>query len=736
MSIFLKRLTMQGFGAFLQKRIGPFKPGMNVVYGQNEAGKTTITKFIEGVLFGWESAHGNRNTYRPQNVERSGFFVLCDSETGAEYELSRQKNAEGLLGNEDALTLVADIDKDTFATMFLLTSDELRTLRNTPDVTARLLTAGSGTAASPAEVLRIIQEKLGECTSKAASAENSIVKLKAKSEELRQAIREVSDQTERVKDQNKELHEIENQRGNMQEHQQTLNEEIERLRAAQAELRQIDEQIAEIKKILSDICEQETQLKHEEDQYQLQVNHDLAEISEQDEMRIRESLETLGAERARREHAVDVARENFLSSSSIYQAFIEQEASGLNQRQQSRQRTTQLIVSIALPIVLLIAGIPAFVAGRMNHSLSVSLVGVGLVICGVIMAVAAFVLLFRPSPRDSIREEKRQSLQWVMLQDEKKFDSCQNELLECKQSIAAYLASVGLEAAQGSLRQAQKMLDEAQRIRGDMNRFSQRRQALLSQRRADEVRLQSLQNSRDIIIKDLIQRFAKEGSPLCTPVTQESLGQILAVRLEQRERLQEELESLNHRAGELKNILKEAEREQRFETLKLENAQVTTRLHEACDAYARLLLAQSMLESAVMVWEGRSQPEVYAHASRLLNEMTGGAWVEVRMNEQAALRVIDRFQEERNPSQLSYATCQQLYLALRIALLMTADNVGRALPILADDILVHFDDERSVQAAKALVELSTHRQVILFTCHQSLVELMQTVDPDLNLVRL
>ena len=74
--------------------------------------------------------------------------------------------------------------------------------------------------------------------------------------------------------------------------------------------------------------------------------------------------------------------------------------------------------------------------------------------------------------------------------------------------------------------------------------------------------------------------------------------------------------------------------------------------------------------------------------------------------------------------------------ALRIALLMTADNVGRAVPILADDILVNFDTSRRAGAARALAELARMRQVILFTCHEEVVEALREADPTLNEVEL
>ena len=86
----------------------------------------------------------------------------------------------------------------------------------------------------------------------------------------------------------------------------------------------------------------------------------------------------------------------------------------------------------------------------------------------------------------------------------------------------------------------------------------------------------------------------------------------------------------------------------------------------------------------------------------------------------------------REPVHLSLGTCQQLYLALRIALLITADNVGRNIPIIADDILVNFDSKRRAAAARALAELARHRQVIMLTCHEEIVDTMRLADSSLN----
>ena len=109
MSRFMEQIHIGRFGAFEDYRIGPFERGLNVVYGPNEAGKSTIASFVGGVLFGWEEAHGVRNTYSPVTGERSGALVFSDGTVA-----SRENNEDGLKGDAQPTN---DIDSATFKTM-------------------------------------------------------------------------------------------------------------------------------------------------------------------------------------------------------------------------------------------------------------------------------------------------------------------------------------------------------------------------------------------------------------------------------------------------------------------------------------------------------------------------------------------------------------------------------------------------------------------------------------------
>ena len=55
--MWIEKIQIKNFGKFHEKTI-EFEPGLNIVYGANESGKTTIHNFLTGMLFGIEKSRG------------------------------------------------------------------------------------------------------------------------------------------------------------------------------------------------------------------------------------------------------------------------------------------------------------------------------------------------------------------------------------------------------------------------------------------------------------------------------------------------------------------------------------------------------------------------------------------------------------------------------------------------------------------------------------------------------
>ena len=50
----IREIHIERFGKFSHCRVVPVSSGLNVIYGRNEFGKTTLLEFIRWILFGFE----------------------------------------------------------------------------------------------------------------------------------------------------------------------------------------------------------------------------------------------------------------------------------------------------------------------------------------------------------------------------------------------------------------------------------------------------------------------------------------------------------------------------------------------------------------------------------------------------------------------------------------------------------------------------------------------------------
>jgi len=720
---FLKHIKLVSFGAFYNKVVGPFSPGLNVVYAKNEGGKTTLNAFVSGVLFGWEDGRGASNTYKPSNAEREGFLFFENEKTKEEIELYRSRNILGLQGETE---FIDDIDKETFKAIFGLSSDELRDLRNTSDITSKLLTAGSGTVASPASALGETQKRIAEYTSRAAEFDFSLVQLEQKQTALREDMNLAAEEAERFKVHDRELADLAPKREEMQKKIQLLNREIEDLSAYQA----IREKLYDLQtKTLEDkqaLQLEEGKLLAQMKQFKAAQQSEPITLAANKEAAIREKIDSFTEEVNRAEASLSLAKQDFVDSHAAFKVLDEMPQPD-KEPEEDRKRRTKLVGTIVPSVLFAVAGLALLIFGILESLMAFTISGIILIVGALVFLGVMLFLGSRPEEPEDDGEKDREAALKIMLQDQKKMELREAEKQSLNKTIRVYLEQAGLEQAYGSPKRARELLDEAKDFRAKESKLAQEIMAVSAQIKKADENLEDIKTQKAEALEVL--EFTKEP-------TQGEISNTVNEKTQERTELLEASKNVNHRYGELQQELSQAKGQKSFDALKLEHQQIRTQQKESAQDYARLLLTKRILETAITAWESKSQPEVYKQASRILSQMTLGKWEKVSASPEGKPQVKDGTKTTRDPLHLSLGTCQQLYLSLRIALLMTAENVGRAIPIMADDILVHFDAERSRGAIVALAELATQRQVILFTCHEEIVRLMQSCHPQINLVEL
>lgn len=112
-------------------------------------------------------------------------------------------------------------------------------------------------------------------------------------------------------------------------------------------------------------------------------------------------------------------------------------------------------------------------------------------------------------------------------------------------------------------------------------------------------------------------------------------------------------------------------------------------------------------------------PAVLDTAQLYFSKLTAGAYQGLVMNTDGY------FEAERQDgmyfriAELSQATKEQAYLALRLSLAVSMQK-SHPFPIIMDDAFVHFDRSRLQQMINLVTELQKEHQFIYFTCHESM----------------
>ena len=167
------------------------------------------------------------------------------------------------------------------------------------------------------------------------------------------------------------------------------------------------------------------------------------------------------------------------------------------------------------------------------------------------------------------------------------------------------------------------------------------------------------------------------------------------------------------------------------------SAALTRRQIQTLEAeYAALQLARETLDQANTTLQNRFSPALGKRAAEIFRQLTADRYQGVVLDRNLHLSAEPAGAGlYRDAALLSAGTADQLYLAARLAICDLVLPPESAAPIILDDALSNFDDDRCAAALKWLRQEAERRQILLFTCHSREADFFAG-DPSVSIQRL
>ena len=180
-------------------------------------------------------------------------------------------------------------------------------------------------------------------------------------------------------------------------------------------------------------------------------------------------------------------------------------------------------------------------------------------------------------------------------------------------------------------------------------------------------------------------------------------------------------ENISNKLENLVNLKEEYEElEERLENLEKRNNAIN--------------LTKEILTKAYINMKNNITPKFTENLSYNISKISKGKYNKVTINDEKGLIVENEYGEYIPAELLSVGTIDQLYLSLRLS--MIDDMTNEKMPIILDEAFAYYDDDRLENILKFLSENMQNHQVIIFTCTQRERRIFDKLQIAYNLVEL
>ena len=274
------------------------------------------------------------------------------------------------------------------------------------------------------------------------------------------------------------------------------------------------------------------------------------------------------------------------------------------------------------------------------------------------------------------------------------------------------------DAAAAALRELSARLSELGD--GDPSRGAEAAAAMLdardgADRLEEELRLEH---------PELDQVLAEVREAEAEGVGWDELEDALATQDERLRELEAEGQQLQREAAGLATKVQHAAQAETADQVGGRIGEVEERIRDAKRRRDRAFLLARLVAEADRRFREKNQPQLLLRAGEHLQAVTGGRYDQIGLADGGSgsfqlsgpADVVPRDVE----GSVSQGTREQVYLALRLAIVDHLDAGEETLPLFMDEVLVNWDAVRRDRALDLLEKVSKTRQIFFFTCHPAM----------------
>ena len=745
----IKSIYISAFGGVKDLRLN-LDDSFNVIYGENENGKTTVMSFIKMMFYGSDRAKGDlakspRKKYTPwDNSQMAGSIEFekdgknyrlerifgesnsTDKVTLINTDLGTRENVSADIGTKLLGLSSAAFERSIFIGQFGFPENNANAEGEINSKLSNLALTGEEDASFDEVYKRLEKAKLALASKsgRAGEYDKNLVSLKA----LNDALLKANETQEKINFGNLKAKEIIAEIEKLQQKAGKLKVTIDKeqdFRNAQKlrELLKLKAELDNITKALT--LENGTVI---DEMFLKKIDFCLSKINS-----VKAKIEALENENKAIQQGLDLALDPNKASPEK-SAELEKKINALEQKQvelkQQYDNSQNALNNKKSPnIVLLILGIILGLGGA-AATLYNLYIGTGVSVLGIALIVVYIALT-------TANSAKKKELEGSLLNLKLELNELMAVITLEKSNLNAIITALNSNAAmienqQNHLKENGKKIEELSKekavLSGELevllgNTFNSTEiDSTLEELREKAATQKEIKQKINYILKDVGNISYEMAAQKIKEAESFGEAQDFETIKAEYDGILEEITAKKTDATAILTEIKAAEKVmENPETLKKQIADLTAKTENQARYVADLELAMAVLTESFSEVRRSYGSVLDNKTGEIFSGITGGKYngINVSKSFDISVQKTDIF-GSFDSAYLSSGTVDQAYLSLRLALSELITDENGTLPIMLDDSLAQFDDNRQKIALEYLKKYSDKNQIIMFTCHKYL----------------